>query len=161
MHSNWISYGLLIGLAIALLLAALTDLRRRQIDNGLNAGVALVAPLFWWASGLGWPAIGLQLAVAAASFALLCGLFALRAMGGGDVKLLTALALWIRPDRFAQLVTIMALLGGLLSVAMMAWHGARRARTTLGPPQRIAVPYGVAIAAAGLWILTSDYLPAR
>lgn len=153
MQVHAISYVLLAGLAIALLVAAFTDLRRRQIDNGLNAAIALAAPLFWWAAGLGWTAIGLQLAVAAGCFAVLCGLFALRAMGGGDVKLLTALALWIRPTWFVQLVMIMALLGGVLTVAAAAWHMARRNRG------RVAVPYGVAIATAGLWILTSDYLP--
>jgi prepilin peptidase CpaA len=155
MHSNWISYVLLIGLAIALLLAAFTDLRRRQIDNGLNAGIALAAPLYWWASGLGWGAIGLQLAVAAGTFAVLCGLFALRALGGGDVKLLTALALWLRPSWFGELVLIMALLGGVLAVAVAGWHLARRRHSP------VAVPYGVAIAAAGLWVLTSAYLLPR
>ncbi len=153
MHSNWFSYVLLSGLAIALLTAACTDLKRRQIDNWLNAAIALTAPLFWWASALGWHAIGLQLAVTAATFAVLCVLFALRAMGGGDVKLLTALALWIRPDWFLHLVMIMALLGGVLTLAVAAWHITRRQR------DRIAIPYGVAIAAAGLWILTVDYLP--
>ena len=153
MHGHGFSYVLLSGLAIALLVAAGTDLRRRQIDNGLNAAIALGAPLFWWASGLGWPGIALQLAVAVGSFALLCGLFALRAMGGGDVKLLSALAPWIRPAWFAHLVAIMALLGGVLTVAIAAWHVTRRRQ---GP---VTVPYGVAIAAAGLWILTSDYLP--
>lgn len=155
MNAHAISYILLAALAIALLCAAFTDLRSRRIDNNLNAAIALAAPLFWWASGLGWPAIGLQLAVAAGSFALLCGLFALRAMGGGDVKLLTALALWIRPGWFAQLVVIMALLGGGLTVVAAGWHIARRSTG------RVAVPYGVAIAGAGLWILTSDYLPHR
>lgn len=153
MHSNWICYVLLSGLAIALLFAAFTDLRRRQIDNGLNAAVALSAPLFWWASGFGWPTIGLQLAVTAASFAVLCALFALRVMGGGDVKLLTALALWIRPEWFAQLLLIMALLGGVLTVLVVFWH------VTLRQRDRIVIPYGVAIAGAGLWILTMDYLP--
>jgi prepilin peptidase CpaA len=153
MHSHWISYVLLAGLAIALLWAAVTDLRHRRIGNTLNASIMLVAPLFWWASGLGWSAIGLQLAVAAGSFAVLCVLFALRAMGGGDVKLLTALALWIRPEWFAHLVIVMALLGGVLTLMAAGWHIAKRKRG------RISIPYGVAIAAAGLWILTSDYLP--
>lgn len=155
MHSQEIAYGLLAGLAIALLLAAFTDLRRRQIDNGLNAGIALAAPLFWWASGLGWAGIGWQLVLAGGSFAVLCGLFALRAMGGGDVKLLTSLALWIRPEWFGHLVMIMALSGGALTVGFAAWHIARR------QTGRIAIPYGVAIAGAGLWTLTSAYLPHR
>jgi prepilin peptidase CpaA len=153
MHSTIMSYFLLSGLAIGLLFAAYTDLTRRQIDNWLNGGIALAAPLFWWASQLGWAAIGFQLTVTAACFAVLCVLFALRAMGGGDVKLLTALALWIRPDWFAHLLVIMALLGGLLTVVFAAWHMARRQQS------RIAIPYGVAIAAAGLWVLTQDYLP--
>ncbi len=153
MHAHWIAYSLLSGLAIALLFAAFTDLRRRQIDNWLTASLVLTAPLFWWACGLGWASVGLQLAVAAGSFALLCALFALKAMGGGDVKLLTALALWIRPASFADLLAIMALLGGVLTVMFACWHIARRRR------DRIAIPYGVAIAAAGLWVLTTDYLP--
>ena len=77
-----VQYGLLIALAIALVVAAFTDLRRRQIDNWLNAGIALAAPAFWWASGLSlWPDVALQLGVALAAFAVLAGLFALRAMG--------------------------------------------------------------------------------
>jgi prepilin peptidase CpaA len=148
------SYGLLGGLAIALALAAVTDIRRRQIDNWLNAGIALGAPLFWWAQGLTLAAIGWQLGVALAAFVVLAGLFALRAMGGGDVKLLTALALWIKPVWFLHLLTIMALAGGLLTIVMGAWHVARRQKG------RMSVPYGIAIAAAGLWVLAADYLPA-
>ncbi len=47
-----IQYVLLALLAIALLVAAFTDIRSRQIANWLNGAVALGAPLFWWASGL-------------------------------------------------------------------------------------------------------------
>ena len=106
-------YGLLAMLAIALLVAAFTDLRSRHIGNWLNGAIALAAPLFGWASGLSlWPDVALQLGVALAAFAVLAGLFALRAMGGGDVKLLTALALWIEPLAFVKLLIIMALAGG-------------------------------------------------
>lgn len=49
-------YVLLVTLAIALMIAAITDIRRRQIDNWLNAAIALAATLYWWASGLNlWP----------------------------------------------------------------------------------------------------------
>lgn len=149
-----IHYGLLIALAIALLFAAFTDIRRRQIDNWLNAAIALGAPVFWWSSGLSlWPDVALQLGVAIAAFAILAGLFALRVMGGGDVKLLTALALWIEPMLFLQLIVIMALSGGVLTVVMGSWHFLRRER------DRLAIPYGVAIAIGGLWVLGANYLP--
>ena len=148
-------YVLLGALAIALVIAAITDIRRRQIDNWLNAAIALVAPLYWWASGLSlWPGVAWQLGIAAITFAICAGLFALRAMGGGDVKLLAALALWITPAWFLKLIVMMSLLGGLLTVVLAVWHGAR------GRRERLAIPYGVAISTAGLWALASQFLPA-
>ena len=147
-------YGLLIALAIALLVAAFTDLRNRKIDNWLNAGIALAAPLFWWASGLDlWPDLALQLGVALGTFAVLAVLFAMGAMGGGDVKLLSALALWIAPWPFLQLVILMALVGGVLTIVCGAWHIMRRQR------DKLSIPYGVAIAMAGLWTLGTTYFP--
>ena len=152
---DYLQYALLIGLAIALLIAAITDIRARRIDNWLTGAVALGAPLFWWASGLSvWPGIALQFGVALIAFAILAVLFAMRAMGGGDVKLLTALALWIEPVLFMQLIVLMALLGGALTLAFGAWHIMRRRK------DRLAIPYGVAISAAGLWILAAHYFPA-
>ena len=155
MQGGIISYGLLAALAIALVVAAFTDLKRRQIDNWLNAGIALGAPLFWWSSGLSlWPGVAIQLGIAVAAFVVLAGMFALRMMGGGDVKLLTVLALWIEPAWFLQLLIVMALVGGLLTIVFGAWHVARRNK------HKLAIPYGVAIAVAGIWTLSMHYLPA-
>lgn len=147
-------YGLLVALAIALLIAGFTDLRSRQIGNWLTSAIALGAPLFWWACGLSlWPGVAMQLGVALVALAALAALFAMRAMGGGDVKLLTALALWIEPVWFLKLIIMMALLGGVLTLVFGAWHIARRRK------DRLAIPYGVAIASAGLWVLTAHYWP--
>jgi len=155
MLTTTIHYGLLIALAIALVFAAFTDMRRRQIDNWLNAAVALAAPAFWWSSGLSlWPDVALQVGVAFAAFVLLAGMFALKMMGGGDVKLLTALALWIQWDIFLQLLVVMAIAGGILTVIMAGWHAMRRQR------EKLAIPYGVAIAIGGLWVLYFNLLPA-
>ena len=152
---DYLQYALLIGLAIALLIAAITDIRARRIDNWLTGAVALGAPLFWWASGLSlWPGIALQFGVALIAFAILAVLFAMRAMGGGDVKLLTALALWIEPVLFMQLIVLMALLGGVLTLVLGSWHIMRRRK------DRLAIPYGVAISAAGLWVLAAHYFRA-
>ena len=141
-------YGLLAMLAIALLVAAFTDLRSRRIGNWLTGAIALGAPLFWWATSLAlWPDVALQVGVAALTFAVLAALFAIRAMGGGDVKLLTALALWIEPMQFVRLILAMALLGGVLTIAFGTWHVMRRQR------EKLAIPYGVAISLAGLWTI--------
>jgi len=77
----------------------------------------------------------------------------LNLLDGGDVKLLTALALWIAPALFLKLVIMMALLGGVLTLIFGAWHVMRRQR------EKLAIPYGVAIAMAGLWVLGTNYLP--
>jgi prepilin peptidase CpaA len=145
---------LLGALALALLYGAATDIKSRTIANWLNASIALAAPIFWWASGMPlWPDIAIQLGLAVVTFAILAGLFAINMMGGGDVKLLTALALWFVPSHFLELIVVMAIAGGILTIIMGAWHVMRRQR------ERLAIPYGVAIAFAGLWVLTLRYLP--
>lgn len=137
---------LLAGLLTALVAAAATDIRSRTISNALNVGIALAAPLFWWTTGLSlWPGAALQVAFALAVFAAFAGLFAIGAMGGGDVKLIGALALWFPVTPFLSLLTLMAILGGVLTIAMLLFH---KLRPTDRP---LEVPYGVAIAAAGAW----------
>jgi prepilin peptidase CpaA len=151
MQGGFFSYGLLAALAIALIFAAVTDLQRRQIDNWLNAGIALAAPLFWLASGQGFVDVGFHIVIALVIFTLLAVLFAFGAMGGGDVKLLTALALWIDPISFVKLLVIMSVFGGLLTLVMVVMHHVRKRQG------RIAVPYGIAISFAGIWVIFSEY----
>ena len=155
MVNEWLYYGLLGMLAIALVTAAFTDMRRRQIDNWLNAAVALTAPLYWWAAGFTlWPEVASQFGFAIAVSAVLIGLWSLRLIGGGDIKLLGALALWLSPGTYLTLIIIMALTGGILTIVIASFHVARRGK---GKP---AIPYGVAIAVGGLWVLGTAHLPA-
>lgn len=155
MIGDYLHYGLLLALAIALVVAAVTDWRRRQIDNWLTGAIAITAPLYWWASGMPlWPDIVWQVGLAFGTLVVLAGMFALNWMGGGDVKLLTALALWIAPMWFLKLLVMMALVGGVLAIVFGAWHIMRRQR------DRLNLPYGIAIAVAGLWVLGTHYLPA-
>lgn len=120
MSGGLFSYALLAALAIALLTAAVTDLRRREIDNWLNTAIAVTAPLWWLSMGFSWLEVGFQVALALITFLLACVLFAIRQMGGGDVKLLAALALWFTPLSFVQVIVLMAVIGGGASVAMAA-----------------------------------------
>jgi prepilin peptidase CpaA len=55
---------------------------------------------------------------------------------------------------FVQLLIVMALVGGVLTIVFSAWHIARRRR------ERLAIPYGLAIACGGLWVLGTNYWPA-
>ena len=140
-------------LALLLIVAAVIDVRTFTISNGLNAAVALLAPLYWLGVGLDpWPGMAIQLAVAAAVFALFAVTFFIGMMGGGDVKLAAALALWFAPADTLKFLVIMSLAGGVLTLVVLAWHRFRKR------PGRPEIPYGVAIAFGGLAILAQRYL---
>lgn len=140
------------GLIVALAYATWTDIRARIIPNPLNAGIALAAPLWWWACGLApWPGIAIQLAVAMIALLVFMGAFAIGAMGGGDVKLIAALGLWLVPLDFMRMIVWMSIGGGLLTVGMLVWHRRKN------PEGQLEIPYGVAIAAATVPVLAERY----
>ena len=135
-------------LGLLLVSAGVEDARRREIANWKNAAIALLAPLWWFAVGLDpWPMMAVQFGVALVAFALFCGAFALGQMGGGDVKLIGALALWLPLTPLVWMLVVMSLLGGAVTIVLLI--EARMRRTT----DRLEVPYGVAIALAGLLAL--------
>jgi len=153
---------LLLGLlAILLIVAAVIDVRTFTISNGLNLTVALLAPLYWWSIGLSlWPDAAIQVAVAAGVFAVLAATFYLGMMGGGDVKLAAAIALWFKPLVTLKFLVIMSLAGGLLTLIVLLIHRKRGKPPMAGdaPAARPEVPYGVAIAIGALWILAQRFL---
>lgn len=145
---------LLMGtLAIILVVAAVIDVRTFTISNGLNVLVAALALLFWWAVKLPlWPGAALQLGMAVGVFALFSLAFLMGQMGGGDVKLAAALALWFSPGETIRFIVVMSIAGGALTLLVLLVQKLRRKE---GPPE---VPYGVAIAAGGLFILAQRFL---
>lgn len=144
---------LLALLALLVLVAAAIDIRTFTISNRLNLAVALLAPLYWWSIGLPvWPDVAIQIAVAAGVFALLAVAFYTGMMGGGDVKLAAALALWFSPLSTLRFLVIMSIAGGVLTLVLLLVHRARR------KPGRPEIPYGVAIAIGALVILTQRFL---
>lgn len=125
--------------------AGIQDARSREIANWKTAAVALLAPVWWYANGLDpWPDMALQIGVALGVFALFLLAFHFGMMGGGDVKLIVALALWLPFPAFLSMLMVMSICGGLVTVVMMIEH---RAKKNIG---QVEVPYGVAIAIAGL-----------
>jgi prepilin peptidase CpaA len=140
-------------LGLMLLAAAATDLRSRTIPNRLTLAIALTVVPFWLASGLSpWPDMAVQVGFALLLFILFAGLFALGAMGGGDVKLIAALALWLPAASLLPMLFIMSIAGGALTLAMLIRKRLTRSETAL------EIPYGVAIAFAGLWLINERIL---
>jgi prepilin peptidase CpaA len=140
-------------LAILLVVAAVIDVRTFTISNRLNLAIALMAPVYWLSVGLPfWPDAAIQVAVAAGVFVLLAAAFYAGMMGGGDVKLAAALALWFSPPTTLSFLIYMSIGGGVLTLVVLVLH---RVKKKAGKPE---VPYGVAIASGGLAILIQRFL---
>jgi len=140
-------------LAATLVWIAVVDVRTYTIADGLNVAIALAAPLYWWSIGLPlWPDAAIRIGVAVLVFLLFAGAFYMNVMGGGDVKLAGALALWFTPYETLTLIVIMSIAGGVLTLVVVGLHHARK---KIGHPE---VPYGVAIAVGGMWLLAQRFL---
>lgn len=151
--TQWLPDALLVLLGLILVAAAVIDVRTYTIPNWLNLAVALLALLFWWSIGLSlWPDAAVRAGVALGVFMLLALAFYLGMMGGGDVKLAGALALWFPPLATVKLLVVMSIAGGVLTLVMVIIHRAGRKE---GRPK---IPYGVAIAVGGWAILAERYL---
>ncbi len=141
---------LLGALALLLVSAGIEDARSREIANWKNIAIALLAPLWWWANGLAlWPDMAIQFGIAAIVFAFFAGAFAIGQMGGGDVKLIGALALWLPVTPLVSMMMTMALVGGGLTLLMVAEQWVRRGHG-MPRPGKGAIAVLLALAAAGV-----------
>jgi prepilin peptidase CpaA len=153
------------GLAVAtaaLVAAAYHDVRTYQIPNrfAVAIGCGFVAASLGgsWREALFGLALGIAVLVAGTA------LFARGWLGGGDVKLLAAVILWVPAPLLASFALVTSLAGAALGLLFMtplrrhlpaapqalafATGGAAR-----GTRLRQPMPFGVAIAAGGLFAL--------
>jgi prepilin peptidase CpaA len=90
-------------------------------------------------------------------------LYSRRLVGGGDVKLLAAAALWAGAAQLPSLLLLTGICGGVLSLLLLltpvgTWIGAgrrpapRRPEPAARGATAVLVPYGAAIAGAALLV---------
>lgn len=152
MNMIYLSQALDATLVVLLLISCVTDWRERIIPHWLNITIALLAPVGWWVHGLHlWPDIAMQIGLSIGIFAFFLIFQAIGAMGGGDVKLLGALALWLHWPVMFTLIFFMSLFGGVLTLVMLIYHNAKKFE------HKLEIPYGIAIALAGLLVICKHY----
>ncbi len=137
-----------------------------RIPNMVNLSIILLYPLALMISDapLNW-----QNALLAFSIVFGIGfmLFVANIMGGGDVKMLASLALWVEYGKvLLDFCLIMSILGGVLTLVLLIarkyapYVALKTSRRTI--PQLFShgepVPYGIAIGAAFLWLLWAGKL---
>lgn len=137
---------LLIGLLAALVWSCIEDVRRRTIPH---AATATVAGLYIIYATLGYadPVSGLISGV----IFLVIGfvLFQFNLLGGGDAKLIAAVALWAGLDQAFPLAFYVTLAGGLVALGVVLVHRIRVRPDGTADSSELTVPYGIAIAAGG------------
>ncbi|WP_375450140.1 prepilin peptidase [uncultured Devosia sp.] len=149
----------------AMALAASSDLLTMKISNKLV--LVLVAGFFVMAIAINLPLQQLALHVMCALLVLVVGfvLFALRWVGGGDAKLAAATTLWLGFGLTPMFVIYSGLAGGVLTLTILALRGmpltpliARyRWLERLHDPKS-GVPYGIAMAAAGMLVYSNSVI---
>ena len=152
---------------ILLLYTAAIDIATRLIHNEACLILAVLGIVSQFA---GPPHFGESLVAAAVLFLLLLVVYQRGAIGGGDVKLLAAMAVGLPLAGVIQLVTVTALSGVGLALAHLILrllpdprpapagssllrriYAAERWRNV----RRAPLPYGAAIACGGIWTVSS------
>ena len=154
-----VGYALMMVFPVAMAFAAANDLFTMRIPNKIS--IVLTTAFVLSALYIRMPLDQLltHIAVGAAFLAAGFAMFSMRLLGGGDAKLMAAGALWMGADQAMFYIAYVTIFGGVLSALILAyrrfvpvadmplplWAVKLHARGT-------GVPYGIAIAAAGLLI---------
>lgn len=148
--------------------AAYYDVRYRRIPNVLTVTGLLVAFGLRAAEGVDPLVAGFAGAAIAALVSV--PLFTVRALGGGDGKLLIAVGGFMGPHRLLGALLLIALIGGIMALIdalrrkivlpvllntvdlmkRIVTLGRVGSRLELSAPGSVTIPYGVAIALGGL-----------
>ncbi|UWU91350.1 prepilin peptidase [Bradyrhizobium sp. CB1015] len=162
---SWVSYIAAILEIPLLLYVATLDVATRLIRND----VCLLLALLGIAGQLASPMqLAESLVAATILFLLLFAVYQRGGIGGGDVKLLVALAIGLPLAGLIQLLTITSLAGGVLAVVHLIMRvlpypklapvGSTLARRVYAIERwrhvrHAPLPYGVAIACGGIWTI--------
>lgn len=155
---------IVICLVVAMFVVMYFDATRFIIPNWLVGSLLLLYPVAFYLS----PAVidwKMDLLGMLGAFVIGYIIFALRIMGGGDVKLIIVLSLWVGLEKLTQFGFNFAVLGGVLSliVVIMRVILPKLCKDKEKLPrifrQRQPVPYGLAIAGAFLLMMYSNDVP--
>ncbi len=150
--------------------AAVSDLLTMTIPNRVS--LILIAGFFALGLAFGMPlaAMGWHLLAGLMVLAVCFVMFNFGWIGGGDAKLAAATALWLGFGVLARYGFLAAIFGGILTLAILQLRNMTRPEGFLARnwvlrlhDHKIGIPYGVALALAGLVVYpdTAIWLAAR
>jgi prepilin peptidase CpaA len=153
------AYSILLVFPAILIVAALCDLLTMTIPNRLSLVLLVLFPVAAFVGDLSMPMIGWHVAAGAGILVLGFSMFALGWIGGGDAKLAAVMALWLGPFVLLEWTLLFAAIGGMLAMMILSSRHlplplslANREWISRLHDPRTGVPYGIALAGAGLLI---------
>jgi prepilin peptidase CpaA len=154
-----IEAAVLLFFPILMAFAAWSDLLTMTISNRIS--IALVAgflPLAYL-TGASAETIALHLACGAGVLLLTFGMFTFGWIGGGDAKLAAATAVWLGFERLLEFGIVASMIGGILTLVVLGARSMPLPQVLVRQPwiarlhdEKTGVPYGIALAIAGLLI---------
>lgn len=160
-----LEFALLLIFPAMMALAASLDLVTMTIPNRVSLALVAVFPVAAICAGLGGAAIAMHLAAGALMLVVGIGMFSRGWLGGGDAKLLAAATLWLGFENLAAYILLVSVFGGVLAVAILYYRGltlpawiCNQAWAFRLHDKNVGIPYGIALAMAGLWIYPSTLL---
>ncbi|MBV1703439.1 MAG: prepilin peptidase [Hyphomicrobiales bacterium] len=139
--------------------AASSDIFTMTISNRVSGALVAGYLVFAFATGVPAAEVASNFSCGLAVLAITFGMFAAGWIGGGDAKLAAATAVWTGWGFALAYATVASVLGGVLTYAVVIgrgsdlppfverWTWLRRLHSPTS-----GVPYGVALAAAGLLV---------
>ena len=157
-----VEYAVILIFPAAMAFAGAMDLLTMTIPNRISIVLVAAFAVAAVMMGIGWWALASHIGAGVLMLTIGIGMFALGWLGGGDAKLLAATALWLGFDHLLSYLLLTAIAGGALSLSILFYR-------RMMPPLWLAsqtwamnlhgakagIPYGIALAAAGLHVFPS------
>jgi prepilin peptidase CpaA len=149
--------GCIAGFVLLAVSAAVSDLATMTIPNGIPLALVALFLVTVLLGPLDVEAVAWHVGAGLLMFAITIGLFAFGLIGGGDAKLMPAIAVWLGPAALMPFVFHTAMAGGLIAVTFLILRRLPQPSGAAGTPwlsrlldKSVGIPYGVAIAYGGL-----------
>lgn len=148
---------ILIAVGALLVFAAIKDYQSFEIPDWISIAVAVLFVIYVGARNLIYPEYGTvdwlsALAVSALVLVVFAFLFFRDMIGGGDVKMITALSLWAGWSKLLNLLFWISAAGGVVALIWLLRKKFSRSKNE-GEKKNLRkaeIPYGIAIAFGGI-----------
>ena len=134
----------------AMLHVMYTDLTQQRIFNWVILLLLILYFPLAFTAGYELSAVAMAVGTAMIVFMAGFGFFSAGWLGGGDVKLAAASALWLGPETVVSYILWTAILGSMVTLSIMVLRRKRANETGSSYDPRASLPYGPGMALAAI-----------